>query len=281
MMTIVADRFLVDDEEVVDLATGEVVRLSTAPPLSRPEAQARGALCDRVAALRHPLLVPLVDYGLHAGGWFEAHACVPPLRVSGPDARGAALHLVRFLRAADVELTADAAARNVRPAREGPSAGWRPLGVFLCWRPALDAIRTVLEASGPPGVTAITIHAPHGTGLRTARLQMARAARLAGYTVVDSRLSPLEPVLTPPRHLCVFDWLTASPVLPGILSLAAAAGGRRHAWIRFSRRPSRGAPTIGLDLLTTREMTNMIYVDEEIGPSHADVRSAVARANGV
>ncbi len=81
MMTIVADRFLVDDEEVVDLATGEVVRLSTAPPLSRPEAQARGALCDRVAALRHPLLVPLVDYGLHAGGWFEAHACVPPLRV--------------------------------------------------------------------------------------------------------------------------------------------------------------------------------------------------------
>jgi len=225
--------------------------------------------------------VPLVDYGAYRDGWFEAHASLPPLRVSGADARAAALHLVRFLRAADIGLTSEGAARHVRPALDGAPAGWRPLGVFLCWRPALDAIRTVLEAAGPPGVTAITVHGPHGVGLRTARLQMARAARLAGFTVVDSRFGAMESVVAPRRHLCVFDWLTAAPALPPLLSVAAAAGAARLAWIRFCRPPSGGASAIALEPLTAREMTNMIYIDEETGPSRADVRSAVAKANGI
>src|SRR5207244_1738419 len=80
-----ADRFLLHDEESVDLATGEVVHLSISAPPSRADAQARGALCDRLAGLRHPLLVPLVDYGLCRGGWFEAHAIMPPLRISAAD----------------------------------------------------------------------------------------------------------------------------------------------------------------------------------------------------
>src|SRR5207237_1141221 len=212
---------------------------------------------------------------------FEAHAIMPPLRISAADARRAALHLVRFLRAAEAALTCDAAARNVRPALGGAPAAWRPLGVFLQWRSALDAIRTVLESGGPPGVTAITIHAPPGAGLRTVRMQLARAARLAGYTVLDSRFGSLESVLTPARHLCVFDWLTATPLVPAVLSVAAGAGARRHAWIRFSRRACGGADAVALDLLNTREMTNMIYVDDEAGPSRADVRLAVARANGM
>ena len=128
----------------------------------------------------------------------------------------------------------------MRPAIEAPAAGWRPIGVFLQWRPALDVIRSVIEVAGPPGVTAITVHAPEGGGLRTARLQMARAARLAGFVVVDSRFGALEDALTPPRHLCVFDWLTPAAVLPAALTLRRGRRGAASPVDSFLPSPGRG-----------------------------------------
>jgi tetratricopeptide (TPR) repeat protein len=278
---LIADRFhrLKDDGEVVDLATAEIVRLTIeASPVRTRE---RAAACDRLAGVRHPLLLPLVDYGMQGARWFEAHARLPALRVPGVHAREAALHLVRFLRAAGVELDAGMSARNVRPAIETPGASWRPVGVFLQWRPALDVIRSVIEGSGPPGVTAITVHAPEGAGLRTARLQVARAARLAGFVVLDSRFGALEDALVPPRHLCVLDWLTPAVVLPAALTFAAAAGARRHLWIRFCRHARAGGGVIGLEPLMTRELTAAIYVDVELGLSAAEVRAAAAAAGGL
>src|SRR4029077_19087430 len=88
-MPLIADRFLRRDEdgEVVDLATGEAVRLAVESPTAG--CRERGAGCDRLARVRHPLLLPLVDYGMHGPRWFEAHARLPPLRVSGAHARQA------------------------------------------------------------------------------------------------------------------------------------------------------------------------------------------------
>jgi tetratricopeptide (TPR) repeat protein len=279
-MPLIADRFLADDDgDVVDLATGDAVRLDVDRAPS--DTRSRAALCDRLASLRHPLLLPIVDYGMWGDRWFEAHARLPPLRASAGRARDAALHLVRFLRAAGVELSAGAAARNVRPAVEARAPLGRPVGVFLQARRPLDAVRTVIESPGPPGVTAIAIHAPWRGGLRTARLQVARAARLAGYHVVDSRFGTLEHALAPPRHLCVLDWLPASRALPAVLSLAAARGARRHAWIRFCRVPVAGPGTIGLEPLMTRELTASIYVDADLGPSPADVAHAARMAGGL
>ena len=60
--------------------------------------------------------------------------------------------------------------------------------MFLRDRAPIDALRTVLEAAGPRGTTAIDVVAPEGGGLRTARLQLARIARLAGYVVVDAAI---------------------------------------------------------------------------------------------
>src|ERR1051326_6808804 len=240
-MPIIANRFLVDDRHgAIDLATGETVRMTVDTSRARAEASERAAMCDRLAALRHPLLVPLVDYGCAGEDWFEAHAVVSALRVSGADARRAALHLVRFLRREGVVLTGEAAGRHVRPAMEGRSAGWRPIGIVLHWRPAFDAIRAVLECDGPLGVTAIAIHGAEGSGLRTARLQLARIARLAGYAVIDSRFGTLPDALERARHVCVFDWLASAPGLPPMLSIAAAAGAYRHVWIRFCRQPIHG-----------------------------------------
>jgi DNA-binding NtrC family response regulator len=277
-MPLIADRFLAEDDDVVDLATGETVRLSRDAMTSRTPA--RAALCDRLFAVRHPLLLPLLDYGTcGGGGWFEAHANLPALRVSGVDARRFALHLVRFLRVAGIELDAASAARHVRPAIAGSPEAQRPIGVCLQIRSALDTVRTVLEAPGPPGVTAIGVHAQHGIGLRTARLQLARAARLAGYLVIDSRFGPLAEALARPRHLCAFDWLGHDAALPSILAFAAAAGARRHAWIRFCREPA-GAGSIALEPMMTRDLTSAIYLDAECGPTAAEVRCAAAAADG-
>src|SRR5262249_11149769 len=157
-------------------------------------------------------------------------------------------------------LTAEGAARHVRPALDGLSPGWRPLGTFVYWRPALDSIRAVLECAGPPGVTAIAAHAPQRAGLRTARSQTAPPRELAGYAVVDSGFGLLPDLLSPARHLCVFDWLTPSPALPSILTVAAATGARRHVWIRFCRDRVPGAGTLELEPLMTRDLTNTVFV---------------------
>jgi DNA-binding NtrC family response regulator/tetratricopeptide (TPR) repeat protein len=280
-MPLIADRFLrmKDGGEVVDLATTEMVRLTV--DSGAVNTRERAAVCDRLSALRHPLLLPTIDYGMHGTRWFEAHARLPAQGVPGVHATRAALHLVRFLRAGGLELDAGMAARIVRPAIGTPGATWPPVGVFLQWRPALDAIRSVIEAAGPPGVTAVTVHAPEGGGLRTARLLVARAARLAGFLVVDSRFGVLDEVLTPARHLCVLDWLTPSANLPAALACAAAAGARRHLWIRFCRHPVPGGGAIGLEPLMTRELTAAVYVDHEFGPSAAEVRAAAAAARGL
>ena len=279
-MPLIADRFLRrhEDGEIVDLATGEAVRLAIGPATT--SIHERAAACDRLSSVRHPLLLPLVDYGMHGPRWFEAHARLPPLRVPGAQARQAAQHLVRFLRAAGVELDAGMSARNVRPAIDAAAPGWRPIGVFLQWPPALDVIRSVIESAGPPGVTAITVHAPDGGGLHTARLQIARAARLGGFLVIDSRFGALEQALAPPRHVCVLEWLPASAALPAVLTVAAAAGARRHLWIRFCRQARAGGSGIGLEPLMMRELTAAIYVDAEFGPSAAEVRAAAAAASG-
>src|SRR5436190_13726441 len=125
-MPLVADRFfrVGEEGEILDLATGGAVRLTL--EAAGTQTRERGAACDRLAGLRHPLLLPLVDYGMHGARWFEAHARLPALQVPDGHARLAALHLVRFLRAAGVELDARLSSRIVRPAIEAPGANWRP-----------------------------------------------------------------------------------------------------------------------------------------------------------
>ena len=277
-MPLIAERFLVDEDGVVDLATGESIRLTIERVENRT--RVRADACDVLFALRHPLLLPLVDYGVVGEHWFEAHAHLPALRVPPLQGRVFALQLVRFLRHAGIELDAAAAARNVRTAGESTGVRWRPLGITLQPRPAIDSIRTVLEGTGPPGVTTIAVHGAAGFGLRTARLQIARIARQAGYLVIDSRFGALPVAMKLARHLCVFDWLSRSTTLPAALALAEAGGGRRHTWIRFCREPARSAGAIRLEPLMTRDLVRAIYLDPELGPTSADVRCALATSEG-
>ena len=279
-MRVFADRFLLDDGEAVDLATGELVRLTLDRYPAAAAVTARTHLCDGLAMLRHPLLMPLLDYGTAEETWFEAHSVHPPLRTGAAGSRRLALHLVRFLGAQNIELSASTCARHVPAAIErnhGPSP--RPLGWRLAWRAAVDAIRLTLESGGPPGVTSLTLSGPVGCGLRSARLVLARAARLCGFVVIDSRFPFVLPHLRE-RHCCVLDWLPTVPVLPSLLAHAATSGAARHVWLRFTREPARGTFSVPLDPLSPAEMMTMMYRDPEHGPEEDELRVAVQQSRG-
>jgi DNA-binding NtrC family response regulator len=279
-MRVFADRFLLDDGEAVDLATGELVRLALDRYPSAAAVSERTRLCDDLAMLRHPLLVPLLDYGTAEDTWFEAHRVHPPLKTAAAGSRRLALHLVRFLAASGIELSASTCARHVRAAIE-KNHGFspRPLGWRLAWRAAVDAVRLTLESGGPPGVTSVTLSGPVGCGLRSARLVLARAARLCGFVVIDSRFPFVLPHLRE-RHCCVLDWLPTATVLPSLLAHAATSGAARHLWLRFTREPARGTFSVPLDPLSPVEMMTMLYRDPEHGPEEDELRVAVQQSRG-
>jgi len=279
-MGLVADRFLAIDEratDALDLATGERVRLYVDPRASIADVRTRAAQCDRLAALRHPLLLPLVDYGACGVRWFEAHLTLPPIQLPVAQRRRWVLHVVRFLREAGVELGARSTERNIRTAFDGAAPG-RPVGVFLRDRGAVDTIRTVLESSGPAGTTAIDLHGAEGSGLRTARWQIARIARLAGYVVLDAMTDLPLSIVSPDRHVCVLDWRPRGGPLPA--ALTSAAGARRHVWIRFGRGAHASAMAMRLEPMMQDELTAAIFMDRELGPTPAEVRMAIEHAKG-
>jgi DNA-binding NtrC family response regulator len=284
-MQLLADRFLSPDDlgEARDLATSEPVGLFVDAHADRAEIARRTAMCDRLSSLRHPLLVPLLDYGMHGRVWFEAHAPANPVRMTPEQRRRAVLHVVRFLRTGGVELTSEAASRNICAAIDGIAA-WRPLGVFLRDRSALEAVRTLLEGAGPSGTTAIDLIAPPGAGLRTARLQIARMARLAGFVPIDSRATAASCTSVRARHVCVLDWLPRGRALPPALAEASLSSGRRHLWIRFCRAPvaasEAGQVELRLEPLMKDELMGAIFLDAELGPTAADARAAVDHARG-
>jgi DNA-binding NtrC family response regulator len=288
-MRLFADRFLVDDHRALDLASGASVRIAIEKAAARTVTRDREALCSELAGIRHPLLLPIVDFGLAEGSWFEVHTEIAPLRSGRQDASGAALHLVRFMRAVGVALSGEMAARHVRPAIGASPAAWRPVGVRLIWRRSVDAVRGVMEAPGPPGVTCVRVGGPAGSGLRTARMILSRAARLAGFIPIDRsvaewmrtdpRVMPLSALATE-RHLCVIDWLSDERTLPAPLSMAVAASNRRHLWIRFCRDRVTGDGCAALERLTAPELRAMIYQDAELGPDDDEVEAAIGQADG-
>ena len=180
---LIADRFPHDDDgKVMDLATAETVRLTIEPrrragsSLARwPRAMGWRAAPSAAAAARR------LRHARRAAGSRRTRA-LPPLRVSGVQARQTALHLVRFLRAAGVELDAGDAGAQRASGDRGRQAGMAtdrrlPAVAARARRDPLGHRST----GGPPGVTAITVHAPdrRRPAYRAAADRARRAARQA------------------------------------------------------------------------------------------------------
>jgi DNA-binding NtrC family response regulator/tetratricopeptide (TPR) repeat protein len=284
-MQLFADRFLIDATGTVDLATGELIRLTIEHAPDRQTTQSRTALCDLLSGVRHPLLLPLVDYGIAHDRWFEAHQPLPPLRASPLLARRTALHLARFLEAAGIameKMNKRDAERHIRKIADEHASRWRPVGVTIARRASIETIQTLLEADGPPGVARVDVCGVSGAGLRTTRLCAARAARLAGLIPIDAALAGRSKdagALCRDRHVCVMEW-SSSPAAAAYVLALAARGGSRHLLLRF-HRSDHGADAIVLERLTVPELCAAVHVDPDIGPDVIEMTRAASNSDGL
>jgi DNA-binding NtrC family response regulator/tetratricopeptide (TPR) repeat protein len=284
-MQIVADRFVRAQGAWIDLATGARVRLHTDSAGSRGAQVAWSTRCAAQAGLRHPLLNPLVDYGLlDASHHFEAYEAGGPVAAGGELGARWQAHLVRFCTAHAVALErplADFAVRRVVP---GPTAGI-PIGVALQPRAALDAVRDTLALTGPAGVCHVMVTGARHSGLRTLRIEAARAARLAGYVPVSANLLATWTGLADAmagRHVCVVEWDDPGSRgrLTPVLTRLATSGGRRHVVLSFVREAAPGEQVVRLEPMALRALIGMIFADGDAGPQHARILEAARAAGG-
>ena len=293
MPQIVADRFVPSGSAWIDLATGDAVRMRIAPAGSAGEQMAWNARCAQLANLRHPLINPLVDYGMaDAGLIFEAYAAHGSVRAG---AHGASLltHAARFLHAQAVALTRPLADFVLRPVSSGApghaARRSRPLGIVLQRRHVFDVLADALDAARPGGACSVSIAGETDSGLRTLRLVAARMARLQGYV-------PIAPVVlwTHPwiadhllaRHVCVIGEETCGgtaqdAAIASVLTRLSAASSRRHVVLSFGRPLARAdAAHVKMDPMGITAMTGMVFLDPLRGPSPADLFDAARRADG-
>ena len=282
-MECLADRFVLDGGRWIDLATGGVVRVHLEPAATM-NAFDWDEQCGRLFTARHPLLNPLLDYGPAPDGRrFEAYGCEPPVRGSGAAGERLLVHLTEFLRLTGIGIEGLRSRFAVRAVTAGHDTRPRPLGVTLQPRHALEAARETLDApTAAPSV--INIVGPPLSGLRTARLLVARSARLVGFVPVSAHLLVRRPDVASAfreRHLCVLATEDAgeSRELAGVLVQIAAASARRHVVVRFTRtRVQRHA--LFLDPLPVRALVGMVCISAQEGPTEQELFDAARVADG-
>src|SRR4051794_27984625 len=138
MPDLIADRFATFGGWQLDLASGAPVRVLLSPAGSLAHQAVWSDRCASLARLRHPLLNPLLDYGL-AGPHrlFEAYAPGPPVRASGAAAGRLVAHVTRFLESCAIPLDAPRALHALRLLVQGAGSRARPVGILLQPRHAL------------------------------------------------------------------------------------------------------------------------------------------------
>ena len=243
--------------------------------------------CGELARLRHPLLNPLLDWGVAAGNRvFEAYAINTETRARGVAAESALDHVVRFLRASGVSLDRARSRRAVRPLAPGADGWIRPVGLRLQTRSALDAIEESLDSALGAGPVLVTVTAPdRGSGLKTLQGLAARAARVRGYLPVSPETLARFPGLVATlrqRHLCLLlgPGSTRQSLALAARLLAEIAGtSRSHRVLRFERGPHvRNAVPLGP--MATRALIGMVHADDEHGPGEGELFTAARVADG-
>ena len=283
MPDLIADRFRPSRRHHLDIATGRVVSLHVEAAGARADQLSWSQCCETLSTLRHDVINPLVDFGtIGASARFAAFECLGPVRAAGATAVRLLEHGVRFLHAHGVALAAPACGLALRPVIAGPAVPRRPLGVALQPRLAYQSVLEALEASDVAGVSRIAVAGPSHSGLRTLRLLVARAARLAGYVPIDAAVAAQWPDLTPllrQRHVCVLaDGGEGERAAAPLLACLGACSARRHLIVVFSRRPAER--TIHVERMGVAAMTAMVHLDREWGLTPDDILAAAREAEG-
>ena len=288
-MQLLADRFLQREGRWFDMATARqvVVSVHAAGPLRVQIAWAER--CAMHAALRHPLLNPLVDYGV-AGprALFEAFALEHPGGRAPRAPARPARHVSRFLEGHGVFLPAELARVAIRRAPARAPAGTRPVGVVLQARAADALVAELFTTARRGGVTEIRLSGARGSGLRTLLAAAARYARAAGYVPICPAALVCWPGLVAAvsgRHVCVVTHAAASAperlALGTFLIRLAAASTRPHLCLIAERATERlPGVAVHLEAMGAAQMSSMVYLDPEVGPSAEAVLDAARHARG-
>jgi DNA-binding NtrC family response regulator/tetratricopeptide (TPR) repeat protein len=283
MPQLLASRFVATGPRWMDLASGAAVRIRIAEAGTQREQFEWNSRCAALANLRHPLMNPLIDYGMaDAHRTFEAYEPAHPVDVGR--ATGAGQHVIRFLRAHGVVLEHALADYVLRPIRAATGRRAVSLGFALQPRQAFGAIQEALETAFPAGATAIAVTGEPHSGLRTLRLGAARTARLEGFvplaaSVVRHCAWIARSVVD--RHVCVLcgDVPGEPEAVASLLSRLGSTSARRHVVLRFGRGTRRG-PVVLVERMGIMAMTQMVFVDAECGPSADELFASARKAHG-
>jgi hypothetical protein len=288
---LLADRYLRCSGCWIDLATARTVLIALRDAGARRSQIDWAERCAMLARLRHPLLNPLIDFGV-AGprSLFEVYAPRGRLDASPSAARAVITHAMRFLDAHGIQLPQSMARYLLRTVQRRRSGGIRerPIGVVLQPRGAMTALGELLTAQGAPGTTTVRVAAGGGMGLRTLWTELARCARTEGFVPVCPEALERWPDVIEyceSRHLCVFTECETTGALRGAAAglLARAArrrGARPHVCLVAERSTARRDGAIQIGAMGRSEMTSMIYVDPDYGPSAPEILDAVRRSEG-
>ncbi len=287
MLDIVADRFVRVRDTWIDLGTGRLTTLRIVAAGTPNDQLLWNSFCAALANLRHPLINPLIDYGLIGRDRrFEAYALCPALRVSAKVADRLVDHARRFLDTHSAPVQRGHLAAVMRRVDRVRCAPVRAVGVVLQHRAVYAAIADALDTTWPLGTSVIHVGGPLQSGMRTTRVIAARLARLRGYIPVDAELLTNHPAVTAfatDRHVCVIadpHSAGSAPVIT-LLTRLASAGARRHVLLVFDRLESPVAHRlIAIERMGVTAMNGMLFVDRQYGPHPVEIMNAARAADG-
>ena len=280
---LLADRFLQCGTQWIDVATGRPVQVLLRPAGARREQIAWVERCAMLAALRHPLLNALIDFGLAtSSSFFEVYERRRALTLPRAAVSPLVKHAMRFLGAHGVAGGAALSPHLVRPvAPGGPAMLERPVGIVLQRREAVTAIAEAMNLAAGHGTVVLRLAAGVDAGLSTAWLEIARRARLEGFVAISPDALRRWPQLAAhiaSRHFCLMTREDSGPGRLAAAALLARAG--RAVWLTAAGTDAPAHGAIHLQPIGRNAMTSMVYVDPDEGPAAADILEAVRWAEG-
>jgi DNA-binding NtrC family response regulator len=312
---LVADRFVIGMAEddrwpgasgrgqatCIDLASGSRLQLIVMPQ-DHPAEQRRWATrCGRLAALRHPALAILIDYGAFGQGMrFEVWRAAARWRGRRTDAAVAAAHVSQLLAGCGLThgvVGADSVwddtrrpvvipdemsgleAEDRRAERMPAAHPGASLAIEIVSRRSVAAVADVFTVSARRP-RALGLWGVAGSGLETALLDVVRAARVNGYVPTASDLDPRLAVLAGGRTRLLIVRSQPGDAWTQLLE-ALMRSSRPHILLFCGEQAVEGVESLGLEPCNPESLIAAVRPSRLTPTATRRVAAAARRAHGL